>query len=93
MKPKLKPSGTGRLKLNCDNLLSTTAFEFNLRRYDEVAATRDTLVSKYETEASAAKASREKREKELSGKVSVLEQSEGGLMGKKVELEAQAGWS
>ena len=63
------------------------------QRIDEVAATRDTLVSKYETEASAAKASREKREKELSGKVSVLEQSEGGLMGKKVELEAQAGWS
>ena len=33
MKPKLKPPGTKRLKLNCDVLLSTSAFKFNLRRY------------------------------------------------------------
>jgi hypothetical protein len=33
MKPKLKPPGTKRLKLNCDILLSTSAFKFNLRRY------------------------------------------------------------
>jgi hypothetical protein len=33
MKPKLKPPGTIRLKLQCDMLLSTSAFKFNLRRY------------------------------------------------------------
>jgi len=33
MKPKLKPPGTKRLKLNCDTQLSTSAFKFNLRRY------------------------------------------------------------
>ena len=33
MKPKLKPPGTKRLKLKCDILLSTSAFNFNLRRY------------------------------------------------------------
>ena len=33
MKPKLKPPETKRLKLNCDIMLSTSAFEFNLRRY------------------------------------------------------------
>ena len=31
MKPKLKPPGTKRLKLDCDMLLSTAAFKFNLR--------------------------------------------------------------
>ena len=34
MKPKLKPPGTERLKLKCDILLSTSAFKFNLRRYN-----------------------------------------------------------
>jgi len=34
IKPKLKPPGTKRLKLNCDELLSTSAFKFNLRRYN-----------------------------------------------------------
>ena len=34
-KPKLKPPGTKRLKVNCDVLLSTSAFKFNLRRYKE----------------------------------------------------------
>jgi hypothetical protein len=29
----LKPPGTKRLKLNCDVLLSTSAFRFSLRRY------------------------------------------------------------
>jgi len=33
MKPKLKPPGTKRLKLNCDILYSNSAFKFNLRRY------------------------------------------------------------
>jgi len=33
MKFKLKPPGTKRLKLHCDILLSTSAFNFNLRRY------------------------------------------------------------
>jgi hypothetical protein len=33
MKPKLKPPGTKRLKLQYDGLLSSFAFNFNLRRY------------------------------------------------------------
>jgi hypothetical protein len=33
MKPKSKPPGLMRLKLKCDVLRSTFAFEFNLRRY------------------------------------------------------------
>ena len=33
IKPKLKPPGTKRLKLNCNKLLSASAFKFNLRRY------------------------------------------------------------
>ena len=33
IKPKLKPPGTKRLKVQCDILLSTSAFHFNLRRY------------------------------------------------------------
>ena len=33
MKPKLKPPGTNCLKLECDILLSTSAFKFYLRRY------------------------------------------------------------
>ena len=33
MKPKLKPPGTKPLKLKCNILLSTSAFNFNLRRY------------------------------------------------------------
>jgi hypothetical protein len=35
IKPQLKPPGNKRLKLNCDVLLSTSAFKFNLRRYNE----------------------------------------------------------
>ena len=35
IKPKLKPPGNKRLKLNCDVLLSTYAFKFNLRRYNK----------------------------------------------------------
>jgi ABC-type transport system involved in Fe-S cluster assembly fused permease/ATPase subunit len=34
--PKLKPPRTKRLKLKCDIVLSTSAFKFNLRRYNEV---------------------------------------------------------
>ena len=33
MKPMLEPPATKRLKLNCDILLSTSAFKFNLRQY------------------------------------------------------------
>ena len=33
IKPKLNPPGTKRLKLNCDKLLPTSAFKFDLRRY------------------------------------------------------------
>jgi len=36
MKPMLKPPGTKHLKLNCDTLLSNSAFNFNLRRYRAV---------------------------------------------------------
>ena len=36
MKPKFEPPGTKRLKLKCDELLSTSAFKFNLRRYNGV---------------------------------------------------------
>jgi len=34
IKPKLKAPGTKLLKLEHDNLLSSFAFELNLRRYD-----------------------------------------------------------
>ena len=34
IKPKLEPLRTKRWKLNCDLLLSTSAFKFNLRRYN-----------------------------------------------------------
>jgi hypothetical protein len=33
MKPNLKPPGSKRSKLECDILLSSYAFKFNLRRY------------------------------------------------------------
>jgi len=35
MKPMLKPPGSKRLNLKCDTLLSTSAFNLNLRRYIE----------------------------------------------------------
>jgi len=34
MKPKLKAPGTKRLYLKCNIMLSTSAFKFNLRRYN-----------------------------------------------------------
>ena len=34
IKPKLKPPGTKRLKLEYDGLLSNFGFKFNLRRYN-----------------------------------------------------------
>ena len=34
IKPTLKPPGTKHLKLKCEILLSTSAFKFNLRRYN-----------------------------------------------------------
>jgi homoaconitase/3-isopropylmalate dehydratase large subunit len=36
MKPMLKPPGTKLLKLLYDDLLSTSAFKINLRRYNKV---------------------------------------------------------
>jgi len=33
MKPTMRPPGTKRLNLKYDELLSTSAFKFNLRRY------------------------------------------------------------
>jgi hypothetical protein len=36
IKPTLKPPGTKRLSLKCAELLSISAFEFNLRRYTTV---------------------------------------------------------
>ena len=33
IKPKLKPPGAKRLKLECDKPLSKLGFKFNLRRY------------------------------------------------------------
>jgi hypothetical protein len=38
VKPKLKPPATKHLKLKCDVLLSISAFDFNLRRYDKAEA-------------------------------------------------------
>ena len=37
MKPKLKAPGTELLKQKCDDMLSTSAFRFNLRRYNMMA--------------------------------------------------------
>jgi len=41
IKPNLKPPGTERLKLNCDVLLSTSDFKFNLRRHIKGHQTAD----------------------------------------------------
>jgi hypothetical protein len=38
IKPTLKPPITKRLKLECDILLSTFSFKFNLRRYNVATA-------------------------------------------------------
>jgi hypothetical protein len=38
MKPTLKPPGTNRLKLKCDEPLSNFAFKFNWRRYTTARA-------------------------------------------------------
>jgi hypothetical protein len=35
IKPTLKPTGTKRLKLKCDVLLSTSAFNLNVCRYNQ----------------------------------------------------------
>ena len=40
IKPRLKPNGTKRLKLKRNELLSISAFKFNLRRYTEVGGTQ-----------------------------------------------------
>jgi len=41
IKPTFKLTGTKRLKLKCDILLSTSAFNFNLRRYNLVVLVGD----------------------------------------------------
>ena len=40
IKSTLKAPGTKRLKLNYDNLLSNSAFKFNLRRYNAAGVGR-----------------------------------------------------
>ena len=45
MPPMLKTSGTYRLKLNHDKLLSNCAFSFNLRRYNKARKAADLLIS------------------------------------------------
>jgi len=40
VKSKLQPPETKPLKLKCDKLLSTCAFEFNLRRYNPARQSR-----------------------------------------------------
>jgi hypothetical protein len=40
IKPTLKPAGTKRLKLKCDEPLSNFAFNFNLRRYSKDGSAR-----------------------------------------------------
>jgi len=47
-KPKLKLLGTKRLKLKCDILLSTSAFNFNLRRY--TSASYDATIKLWDVE-------------------------------------------
>jgi hypothetical protein len=37
MQPKLKPPGDKHLKLQCDVMLSTSAFKFKLPRYSKAA--------------------------------------------------------
>ena len=48
VKPTLKPPGTKRLKLNCDVLLSTSAFKLNLRRYAEAHVLLAALLCEFE---------------------------------------------
>jgi hypothetical protein len=44
-KPKLKPSGTKRLKLTYDGPVSNFAFNFNLRRYSMAACDGENLLT------------------------------------------------
>jgi len=43
--PQLKAPGTKRLNLKCDELLSSFAFEFNLRRYNQEPAEINALLT------------------------------------------------
>jgi len=45
IKPTLKPPGPKRFKLQCDILLSTSAFKFNMRRYVMVPGGAEVLVA------------------------------------------------
>jgi hypothetical protein len=56
IKPTLKAPGTRRLTLNCDELLSSSAFKINLRRYNVAAV-----------EASAVHAAAEREERLQAG--------------------------
>jgi len=46
IKPTLKAPGAKRLKLNCDILLSTSAFKLKLRRYDKASSREERLMAK-----------------------------------------------
>ena len=46
IKPTLKPPGNKRLKLEYDELLSSFAFSFNLRRYTMAAAAAEHQAAK-----------------------------------------------
>ena len=47
IKPMLKPPGTKRLKLECDGLLSSFAFKFNLRCYSAVLTEESRKLTAY----------------------------------------------
>ena len=49
IKPTLKPTGNKRLKLQCDILLSTSAFRFNLRRYNEADEKEQAIIARLAT--------------------------------------------
>jgi len=48
IKPYLKPPGTKRLKLKCDEPLSNIAFNFNLRRHIKVKRINGQCASCYQ---------------------------------------------
>jgi len=52
MKPTLKAPRPKRPKLQCNILLSTFAFKFNLRRYNKVVAVLSELAMKYSAASS-----------------------------------------
>ena len=53
IKPKLKPPGTERLKLDHEELLSNFGFKFNLRRYTTVRTDMEAALNHIVPEAGA----------------------------------------